>query len=184
MNRFLLVAAAALVLPPMVLPGCTRPTSDRVALAVSCVPPTTLLLVRHAERLDESEDAPLSEPGRRRAEALREALRDAGVDRIVVSAFRRTRETAAPLADRLGLDVTVDSAVARMEDARSLVLRLRNEYPGETILVVGHSDTVPAMLGAITGDEPAELDGYGDLFVVSIVDAADPPSLLRLRVGT
>lgn len=184
MSRFTLVVAAALILPPMVLPGCTRPNSERVALAVPCIPQTTLLLVRHAERIDETEDASLSEPGRRRAEALREALRDAGVDRIVVSAYRRTRETAAPLADRLGLNVTVDSAVARMEEARSLALRLRSEYPGETILVVGHSDTVPAMLGALTGDEPAELDGYGDLFVITIADAADPPSLLRLRVGT
>jgi probable phosphoglycerate mutase len=76
-------------------------------------PRMELLLVRHAlpVRIDGGDgpaDPGLSEAGHRQAAALGEWLADEGVDAIWSSPMRRARETAAPLADRLGLEVHVD----------------------------------------------------------------------------
>jgi broad specificity phosphatase PhoE len=151
--------------------------------ALAPVAPTTLLLVRHAERADDSQDSPLSEAGRCRAEALRETLALSGVEAILVSQYRRTHETARSLADTLGLEprerrLEGDS----VEAARALARDLLGAPGGGRVLVVGHSNTVPAMLGVLTGEEPPELEGYGDLFVVTAAPGARP-EVLHLRFG-
>ena len=69
-----------------------------------------LFIVRHAERADgdskmkmANSDPPLSESGRARALKLAEMLGDSGIESIYVTEFRRTQETAAPLASKLEL---------------------------------------------------------------------------------
>ena len=58
-----------------------------------------VVVVRHAEKAETpTDDVALSERGRARAEALASALGDAGVDTIITTERRRSRETAAPLA--------------------------------------------------------------------------------------
>src|SRR5215213_4822262 len=79
-----------------------------------------VIVVRHAEKVDQAADAALSAKGRARAKALADLLRGAGVTHIITSEFVRTRETAAPLATRLGL--TVEQVAAR--DLPALVARL------------------------------------------------------------
>jgi 2,3-bisphosphoglycerate-dependent phosphoglycerate mutase len=75
---------------------------------------TDLLLVRHGESsplpaagdfpvLDGHADPELSPTGRRQAELLAGRLERAGIDAIYTSTLRRTIETAAPLAARLGI---------------------------------------------------------------------------------
>src|SRR4051812_18913247 len=66
-----------------------------------------VLLVRHAEKAAEGEDPPLTPAGQQRAVALAGVAADAGVDVIYTTQLRRTRETAQPLADRLGVPITV-----------------------------------------------------------------------------
>jgi ribonuclease H / adenosylcobalamin/alpha-ribazole phosphatase len=84
-------------------------------------PPTTLILVRHGEtprslakRFSGSggEDVSLTERGRRQAESVGTALADRGVDALVTSPLRRTRETAAVLSARLGVQVEVEDGMA------------------------------------------------------------------------
>jgi broad specificity phosphatase PhoE len=168
-----------------------RPLALALLLVSGCVPPatlapsapTTLLLVRHAERADDSPDPPLSEAGRCRAEALREALALSGVQAILVSQYQRTHETARPLATALGLEAREHRLEGdTMDAARALARDLLGARGGGRVLVVGHSNTVPAMLGALTGEEPPELEGYGDLFVVSAAPGARP-EVLHLRFG-
>src|SRR4051812_14602306 len=70
-----------------------------VAPAYSAV---TVFLTRHAERAGEMGDDPTLTPaGRDRAELLARMLADAGVRQIFVTEFKRTQETAAPLARKL-----------------------------------------------------------------------------------
>ncbi len=102
---------------------------------------TTVIVIRHAEKdLSVSvTDPPLSQAGQARAELLARMFGDAKVlghlDAIYVSPALRNRQTAAPLAARLGLDETVVPA----DDPRALARRALREHRGGRILIVGHS---------------------------------------------
>ena len=142
------------------------------------------MLVRHAEKLGGS-DPGLTDAGRARAEALAAVLADAGVDHLVASQFRRTTDTAAPLAARLGLEV--ETRPLDLDDAPAssveIVRELAASRPGRTVVVVGHSNTVPAMAQALTGVALDDLDeaDYDNLFVV-LYDG-DRGRLIRSRYG-
>ena len=120
-------------------------------------------LVRHAEKVDESADPPLDDAGRARALALATLLADAGIDRILSSDYIRTLDTAAPLASRLGLETQkYDSS-----DLPALAARV-GETPGR-YLVVGHSNTTPALAELLGGDagDPIAPDEYDRLYILT-----------------
>lgn len=144
--------------------------------------PTLVVLVRHAEKVDASADPPLSAAGEARAAALAEALRDAGVSGIVTTQFRRTQETARPLATRLGLTPRVVAASGG-DHAAAVATAVRET--GGVVLVVGHSNTVPAIVGALGAPRPADLcDGnYDTMFVVELPAGEGTPRLVRTRYG-
>jgi broad specificity phosphatase PhoE len=126
-------------------------------------------VVRHAERLDASQDPPLNEAGQARAEALANALANAGVEAIYTTQFARTRSTAEPLARKLGLTVKVITAGGdAATHARAIADRIRAEDAGKVVLVVGHSNTVPAIVTALGGgDVGAIQDAQHDhMFIV------------------
>ncbi len=138
----------------------------------------TVFVVRHAEKVDASDDPVLSAAGLARAESLARHLKASGVTAILVNKLQRTQLTAAPLAAQLRLQPEVlDSA--KPED---VVAALRQRHASGVVLVVGHSNTVPAILSLLGCSEKVTLaDGdYDDLFVV--VPAAQAPAwLLRLK---
>jgi phosphohistidine phosphatase SixA len=135
-------AGLSLLLVALILAAPAGPVA-----AQSPEPPSLVVLVRHAERAGPSADDPgLTEVGAARARELARLLGDAGITRIHSSDTRRTRETAEPLARRLGLPVeTYDH-----RDLEGLASRLR-ELPGRH-LVVGHSNTTDE-LSALLGGE-------------------------------
>jgi phosphohistidine phosphatase SixA len=137
-----------------------------------------IYVVRHAERLDQSPDSPLSTDGVGRSYRLRDLLRQAGVTHIFTSELRRTIDTAKPLAD--ALRVTPQQLPG--PDVSTLASRLASLGPRDRALVVGHSNTVPQLLRALKIDAPitiADAD-YDNLFIV--VSSKDPaPVLLRLK---
>lgn len=125
---------------------------------------TTVVLVRHAEKLSEERDAGLSEIGIAHAERLAEILEHTGIAAIYVSEARRTAETAAPVAARTGLEPRVIEA----ERHQRLLRQLKWRHRSEVVLVVGHSNTVPliaAGLGAEIGVVDAE--DYSGLWIIS-----------------
>jgi len=80
---------------------------------------TDLLIVRHGEsaparldkpapKVDGHSDPELAPRGREQAERLGERLAHEEIDAIYVTTLRRTAETAAPLAARLGLEPMVE----------------------------------------------------------------------------
>jgi broad specificity phosphatase PhoE len=127
----------------------------------------TVILVRHAERAGGmSTDVELSDAGRCRAEALAKMLVDAGVKRIYISEVARTKQTAEPLAKKLNILPTVIPA----KDLSGLVAHLRNGSPDGITLVVGHSNTVPDIIGQLGGGSvpPIADNEYDRMFVVTL----------------
>ncbi len=144
--------------------------------------PTTIILVRHAEKAGEptDRDPELSEAGRERAVALARVLGDANISAIYSTPFIRTEKTAAPLAEKLGLDVTITPLTRTL--VQDLAATLKSQHAGETVLVVGHSNTMPQTITALGVPlENLEEHEYDWLFVVTLVDGH--ASLTKLRFG-
>jgi broad specificity phosphatase PhoE len=139
----------------------------------------TIFVVRHAEKAQpaggDAKDPELSAAGRVRAESLALTLKDAGITAIYASEFKRTQQTAAPIARTAGVEVTVVPA----KETNTLVGRLK-EHQGAA-LVVGHSNTIPEILKALgasvsfTIEEP----DYDNLFVLP---AGAPGQMIRLHL--
>ena len=145
--------------------------------------PTTIFLVRHAEKAGEptDRDPELSEAGRERAAALARLLGDANISAIYSTPYIRTEKTAAPLAEKLGLDVTITPITRTF--VQDLAATLRREHAGETVLVVGHSNTVPQTITALgVPIEDLEDHEYDWLFVVTLM-GDESASLTKLRFG-
>jgi len=121
-----------------------------------------VVLIRHAERDPSGSDA-LSTPGKKRAAMLVSMFRDAGVSAIFTSEFNRTKQTAAPLAQALG--ITPKQIASNLNAARVQVLAA-----GALPIVVGHSDSVPELIGALGGPADVEITDteFDRMFVVTI----------------
>ncbi len=146
---------------------------------------TTVIIVRHGERAAEpAADPGLTPAGSARAELLAELVKDAGVQAVMSTQFQRTRLTVAPTAAKLGLTNEVIDARAP-QHARIVADSILAKHRGQTVLVAGHSNTVPDIVAALGAPKPAAIcdDGYDNLFVVTI-----PPtgaaSVVRLHYGT
>jgi broad specificity phosphatase PhoE len=140
----------------------------------------SIFVVRHAERADMVAGAPpatdpsLSDAGRERAASLASLLKDAAISTIFVTEFKRTQETAAPLAKALGL--TPVTIVAK--DTAALVARLKKA--SGNVLVVGHSDTVPEIIKSL-GAGAANSIGEKEFDNLFIVTPGQPQRFVRLH---
>ena len=115
---------------------------------------TTIYFTRHAEK-GSGDDPNLTAAGQERAERLASLLSGKKVAAVYATDRRRTQQTAAPLAKARGLQVrTYDIG----GDAAALTDGWVKQHRGQTILVVGHSNTVPDLLNALTGKRE-----YGDI---------------------
>jgi broad specificity phosphatase PhoE len=144
---------------------------------------TTIVLVRHAEKeLVTIADPPLTAAGGRRAERLAQIFGDVKgmgrLDAIYVTDARRTQQTAAPLASRLGLRPVVLPA-ADVEGAAKRVLR---DHRGGRAIIVAHSNTVPEIVRKLSGTSVPEIgdDEYDNIYVVT-VPSFGRSSVLRLK---
>ena len=137
-----------------------------------------VFLVRHADRLDDSEDTPLSKAGEARAQLLARLLKDSGITAIYTSQWQRTMKTAEPLASALKIK-PVSLPVA---DREGLFRRLRTENRDDVLLIVGHDRSVPTLLKMFGHPEAITIapTEYDNLFVLVPKDAG-PPTVLRLR---
>lgn len=136
------------------------------------VPPAVVfVVVRHAEKAPgDAHDPPLSAAGQAHAEAFAAQFGRTAPTAIYATAFRRTQQTAAPVARMHGVEVR--SYDARMP-AADFAAQLRRDHRQGAVLVVGHSNTVPGIVAALCDCAVAPIDEqtYGDRYDVLI--AAD-----------
>ncbi len=145
-------------------------------------PLTTMMLVRHAEKVEDGSKNPsLTEKGARRAETIRQLFEEAGINALYATPFERTEKTLQPLAATLGMTVeNYDPSLG----AEQLIDEMLAKHAGEKIFIAGHSNTIPAMLNVLTGSDDYEdftHDQYDDLFVVSLAEKGKA-AVTRLQV--
>ncbi|OYY05385.1 MAG: hypothetical protein B7Y76_01165 [Sphingobacteriia bacterium 35-40-5] len=133
----------------------------------------TIILVRHAEK-DTSvagsttmqANPPLSAQGKIRAEKLVDVLKPYSIDAIFSTKYNRTRSTAMPIAAKLGVEIQTYDPSKQAELASLL-----KSWKGKTILVVGHSNTVPGLVNLLTGNSNypnLSENEYGKIFMVRL----------------
>lgn len=144
---------------------------------------TTVIVVRHAEKaMQPANDPPLTAEGEARAMALWEAVKDANVTAVITTQLARTRMTAAPTVANRGITPEVVNAGGATHIAE--VAAAVKRHAGETVLVVGHSNTVPAIVAALGAKEPAAIcdPEYDNVYVVTI-DPAGKAGVVRGHFG-
>ncbi|MCJ0741756.1 histidine phosphatase family protein [Pedobacter montanisoli] len=127
-------------------------------------------IVRHAEKDISNvadKDPDLSEQGKIRAETLMKELKGKGIDSIFSTPYKRTKFTAFPLADRIGLVInTYDPAKPEL-----LAERIRKYSEGKKILIVGHSNTILPLIKAFGGQASVKEikdEEYGYIFTLLV----------------
>lgn len=144
-------------------------------------PPLTVILVRHAEKAvvpPENKDPDLSTAGLARAEAIRKMFAEAGVGAIYATQFKRTQQTAKPLAEKLGLPVTQVEA----KKTSDLVKQIRVQNAGQVIFIVGHNNTVPEIIAELGGPKLPIIPEteYDNLYILTVLSDGSA-KLLKLK---
>ncbi len=123
---------------------------------------TTIYLVRHTEKVDSSRLSDLTELGQARAQTFAELLKDSQLTHVFSTPFVRTKNTAAPTALMHQLKIEEYDADRASEFAGKL-----KTLPG-TVLVVGHSNTIPELVNLLTGENFEDLDErvYDKVYIV------------------
>jgi broad specificity phosphatase PhoE len=154
-----------------------------LTLAAHAAPVTTVILVRHAEKVPGApamnDDPPLTPEGETRAKNLARILAKSGITAIYTTPFTRTRNTATPLAAALNL--TPVEIAPGPTFAADLTAKIRAEHPGGTVLIVGHSNTTPNVMRALGVANPPAIDNATEFDNLFIVTLAEEPKLLVLK---
>ncbi len=154
--------------------------------------PVTVFLVRHAEKESEpKDDPPLKKEGVARSQELARVLSDAGVKTIITSQFARTKQTAEAFATKAGVAVTSITLKPNptngkliAEESTAEVVNKILERPGESVLVVGHSNSLPDVIKMLGGDVVPTIDEkkFDDLFIVTVY-AKGKARVVHLKYG-
>lgn len=108
---------------------------------------TLIIIVRHAEKMDDgTSDPPLSEEGKERAHKLQNLLKSTEVTALFSTPYKRTRQTLEPIAESEGLEIQTyqptDSEFVNM---------LKTQMAGQTVLIDAHSNTAPVIVNQLSG---------------------------------
>jgi broad specificity phosphatase PhoE len=144
---------------------------------------TTVILVRHAEKAAApAADPPLTADGEARARALWDAVKDAGVNAVITTQLLRTRATAQPTVAALGVTPEVVNAggTTHPQDVAAAI----RKHAGQTVLVVGHSNTVPDIIAALGAKRPPAIcdPEYDNLYIVTL-GADGKAGVIRSKFG-
>ncbi|MEO7359214.1 MAG: histidine phosphatase family protein [Gemmatimonadaceae bacterium] len=148
--------------------------------------PAMVVLVRHAEKATTGGNDPsLSELGQARAKALVLALNDAGVSAVITTQYKRTGETGEAVATARNLKlekIAITGTTAAHIEAMVAAIR---KHPGEVVLVVGHSNTIPAIVTALGGPKLPDLcdANYATMFVMHLGKDGTAAHVVRTRYG-
>lgn len=141
---------------------------------------TTFILVRHAEKVaDGSQDPELSQQGIERSIKLAELLKNSKIDAIYSTNFKRTRNTVSVVAKEKALEVKLYESSKPAE-----IDKMISENTGKTILVVGHSNTIPGIANQLIGKNEyqnfADAE-YGNIIIVSVLEKGKSATVVWVK---
>jgi len=142
---------------------------------------TVIVLVGPAEKsVGTIDDPPLSSDGEQRAQQLAQMIGESrgALGALYVSQTRSAQQTAAPLADRLGLHPILVPA----NDPGGTASRMLREHDGGTAMLIGTKANVLQVLRELTGRDvvAAKDDEYDTVFVISVPTFGDA-NVLRMK---
>ena len=141
---------------------------------------TTFILVRHAEKAsDGTNDPDLKPEGFKRAESFAVLFGKADITAIYSTNYKRTRNTVAPLANAKGITVETYAAM-KVAELQSLLTK----HEGGTIVIAGHSNTIPEIANALIGEKKVEQfgdDDYGNVLIISVTAIGETAKVTWLR---
>jgi phosphohistidine phosphatase SixA len=142
---------------------------------------TTVIIVRHGEKMSESGDPDLSPAGQARAEALKTGLAAFPVQGVFATEYKRTQQTVAPTAAAFRVTPVI---IPARGGAKATADSIRKMPAGSAAVVAGHSNTVGLIIEALGGPKLDELcdQEYATIFVLELPAGASP-RLLRLSYG-
>ncbi|WP_064196326.1 MULTISPECIES: histidine phosphatase family protein [Emticicia] len=129
---------------------------------------STFYIARHAEKVDNSANPPLSTLGKERAEDLKQALLNKQITDIYSTNFLRTQNTSKPLADALGKQIKVYAA-SPADSMRVFIERLKT-MKGKKVLIVGHSNTCKYVVNGLLEKDTLRSDipdnDFDNLYII------------------
>ena len=139
---------------------------------------TRIIMVRHAERTTITKV--LTEKGRARARDLVQAVADMNITAIYSPDLERNLDTVKPLAQHLGIEITVTPEQS-FPVVDQIVDDMLVKHSGETILWVGNVDNLRKMYWRLDGDGEGPIE-YGDLFIMTI-PVKGPVNIVKTHFG-
>lgn len=143
---------------------------------------TTFIIIRHAEKESTGSDPNLSADGILRAEELKRILAGISVNAIYSTTYNRTKQTVAPLETAKGIVVT---EYATSVPYAQLINEIRAANRGKTVVIVGHSNTVPDILKELSKNAfsvTINESQYDNLFIVTLPSGLSP-TITHLKYG-
>jgi len=134
---------------------------------------TMIIVVRHAEKsADDVKDPSLSEQGIARANKLASVLNDSNLKAVYTTQYKRTQQTGLPSATQVGLQLDVRPATKENTKTYTsdLLKEIQHKHRGETILIVGHSNTVPEIVKHLCNVDvtPIGENEFDRLYVITL----------------
>ena len=134
---------------------------------------TMIIVVRHAEKsTDDPKDPSLSEQGNARANKLATVLKDANIKAVYTTQYKRTQQTGLPPATQAGLQLEVRPATKENTKTYTsdLLKEIQKKHRGETVLIVGHSNTVPEIVKLLSHVDvtPIGENEFDRLYVITL----------------
>lgn len=142
---------------------------------------TTLILVRHAEKVKDGSNDPILTPeGKVRANELMYILKHVELSAIYSTSYKRTQQTVLPTANDKNLEIQNYNP-----GERGFLKKVLNSHSGRTVLIVGHSNTIPMLANELAGRKDYDdLNDttYDNLFFVQ-VHSNGQTKIIRMRFG-
>ncbi|MFI8378276.1 phosphoglycerate mutase family protein [Leeuwenhoekiella sp. NPDC079379] len=148
--------------------GCNNKSKSIASVDTVSIPDATYYFLRHADKVrgpNAGDNPPLNATGKARAKFWAKQLKDVDFDAVYSTNFKRTQSTALPTAKQNKLEVKI------YEPSEDFYSNFKSNHVGKNVLVVGHSNTIPAFVNAVLGDQKYnEIDDstFGNLYIVKV----------------
>ncbi len=139
---------------------------------------TQYYFIRHAEKVDSSKNPDLSEKGLEKAQQWKTLFSKINFDAVYSTDFNRTLQTIQPI-------VADNNQLLKIYNPKMIDIEaFKKETHGKTILIVGHSNTIPNMVNQIIKENKytnIEENQFGNLYIVTLFENQIVSKLLHLK---